>query len=79
MGYEDPALEGDSITLICPSGSLLSRPNSSISMGNGEWEPDPREKVCIGELMTTGTTIYNKYVPKIYIHLACSCTVICIL
>ena len=57
MGYEDPALEGESIILTCPSGSLLSGPNSSICMGNGEWEPDPREVVCIRELMTTGTTI----------------------
>ena len=51
MGYEDPALEGDRITLTCQSNSSI------ICMGTGEWELNPGEVVCIGELMTTGTTL----------------------
>ena len=36
VGYENPALEGDSIAFICPTGAILSGPNSSTCMGNGE-------------------------------------------
>ena len=47
-GYSIPtvALEGDSISFTCSSGFLLTGPNSSTCMGNGEWEPDPREVAC---------------------------------
>ena len=58
VDYDDPALEGDSITFICPTGAILSGPNSSTCMGNGEWEPDPREVNCTSILYkTTGTTV----------------------
>ena len=53
-GYEDPALEGEVITFTCLSGSILTGPNSSTCMGNGEWEPDPREVNCTGVLKTVG-------------------------
>ena len=46
--YHDPALEGDNITFTCPTGAILNGPNSSTCMGNGEWEPDPREVNCTG-------------------------------
>ena len=58
VGYKDPALEGDSITFICPTGAILSGPISSTCMENEEWEPDPREVNCISELhITSGTTM----------------------
>lgn len=48
MGYDDPALEGDSIMFTCASGLKLGGPNSNSStcMGNGEWDPDPGEVNC---------------------------------
>ena len=49
MGYEDPALEGESIVFTCTSGEILNGPNSSMCMGNGEWEPDPGELNCTHE------------------------------
>ena len=52
-GYEDPALEGENITFICPPGSMLSGPNSSTCMRNGEWEPHPKDVACTGSPMTT--------------------------
>ena len=55
MGYDDPALEGQTIMFICPHGQILNGPNSSTCMGNGEWEPDPREVKCTDTTVTTGT------------------------
>ena len=46
MGYDNPALEGESIVFTCASGLKLGGPNSSMCMGNGEWEPDPGEANC---------------------------------
>ena len=40
---------GTTITLSCPTGLALTGPNSLVCMGNGEWEPDPREAKCKGE------------------------------
>ena len=52
---DDRALEGDHITFTCPSGLIHNGPNSSMCMGNGEWEPDSREVYCISEFyITTG-------------------------
>ena len=51
-GYEDPALEGEIIMFSCSSGLMTIGPNSAICMGNGEWEPDPREIVCAGGSVT---------------------------
>ena len=48
-GYMDPALEGQIVMFICPRGPILNGSNSSVCMGNGEWEPDPREFECTGE------------------------------
>ena len=52
-GYEDPALEGENITFICPPESMLSGPNSSTCMRNGEWEPHPKDVTCAGSLVAT--------------------------
>ena len=56
VGYEDPSLEGESITFTCPTGAILTGPNSATCMENGEWEPDPREVDC-SVLVTTTTTM----------------------
>ena len=45
-GYYTPMVEGSSIILSCPLGYYLNGSNISTCMGNGEWEPDPREAVC---------------------------------
>ena len=62
VGYNDRALEGDHITFTCPSGLVLNGSNTSTCIGNGKWEPDPREVNCISELyMTTAAGTYSKY------------------
>ena len=45
IGYRDPAVLGNTTTFICRSlfKSALVGPDSSTCMGNGKWEPDPRE------------------------------------
>ena len=47
-GHE-PLLEGESIIFTCPPKWALTGPNSTRCMGNGEWEPDPREVMCKGK------------------------------
>ena len=49
LDYVDPALEGQTITFICPPGQILNGSNQSTCMGNGKWEPDPRDVECTGE------------------------------
>lgn len=44
----DPATVGTVATFGCPSGLILTGPNSTTCMGNGEWETDPREIKCKG-------------------------------
>ena len=56
MGYIDPALEGQIITFTCPLHRTLNGSNSSTCVGNGEWEPDPREVECTGGRGTIGVT-----------------------
>ena len=48
IGFTNPALEGTSIMLHCHIRLTLIGPESSTCMGNGEWEPDPKEVECIG-------------------------------
>ena len=50
IGYGDPALEVTTIILECSSPNLvLIGPTTTTCIGNGEWEPEPREVMCIGE------------------------------
>ena len=51
MGYVNPSLEGATINFSCPIGQILTGPNASTCMGNGEWESDPKESNirCTGE------------------------------
>ena len=46
----DPALVGTNTTFSCLPGLAFSGPTKSTCMGNGEWEPDPRDAECIGKL-----------------------------
>jgi hypothetical protein len=47
-GYVDPALEGTVLSFDCPPQYVIIGPNTTTCMGNGEWEPDPREVECKG-------------------------------
>ena len=52
--YNYPALdEGASVIFACSRGLMLSGPNSSTCMGNGEWEPNPRDVECKSKLINT--------------------------
>jgi hypothetical protein len=46
MGYNDVALEGSSVNFTCSSGLVLTGPNSSTCMEDGNWEPDPSRSAC---------------------------------
>ena len=48
MGYMDPAMEGATVTLVCPPQYALIGPNTTMCTGNGEWEPNPMEVECKG-------------------------------
>ena len=48
IGYVDPALEGATLAFECPPQYILIGPNTTTCMGDGEWEPDPREIECKG-------------------------------
>jgi hypothetical protein len=55
-GYMDPALEGAVLSFDCPPQQVLIGPNTTTCMGNGEWEPDPRDSVeCKGIECSGGT------------------------
>ena len=51
IGYlsKAAAVKGSNISFSCPPGLVLTGPNSSTCLGNGEWEPDPRDVKCKGE------------------------------
>ena len=49
MGYTDPLIEGNTISLLCPHGLTLTGPDTSTCMSNGEWEPDIRNVTCVGK------------------------------
>ena len=40
---------GTTVAVTCPSGLILTGPNTSTCMESGEWEPDLREVECKGE------------------------------
>ena len=58
VDFNDPALEQTTVTFSRPPGMTFSGPNSSICMGNGEWEPDPRDVKC------KGTKIHINVTPR---------------
>ncbi len=53
----DELLEGANVTFSCPPGQVLVGHNTSICIGNGEWEPDPREVMCKGKGKINGWEI----------------------
>ena len=44
-------MEGATIKFECPREHILIGPSTTTCMGNGEWEPDPREVECRGTLL----------------------------
>ena len=52
--YESPALnvEGVSVTFVCFPGLVLTGPNASTCMRNGEWEPDPMNVECKSKIIS---------------------------
>ena len=44
-----PALEGTTVTFNCLDGLVITGPNTSTCMRNGDWEPDPQNLKCLGE------------------------------
>ena len=48
-GYQEPGMRDANVTYSCPSGLTLTGSRRSTCMGNGKWEPDPREMECKGE------------------------------
>ena len=47
--YRNPVMEGTMIAVSCPPELILTGSNTSTCMGNGEWEPDPKQTRCEGE------------------------------
>ena len=48
LAYGKPSLEGENVGFSCHSELVLTGPNLSMCMSNGEWEPDPGEVTCKG-------------------------------
>ena len=44
-----PAVEGTNATFSCPPGLVLTGPNTSTCVRDGEWEPDPQHLKCLGD------------------------------
>ena len=61
-GYHNPALEGATLTFSCPPGKILTGPNTTTCMENGEWEPDPTVEAmkCVGEYGSNSYKIMSK-------------------
>ena len=59
MSFSDPAIPGTNVTFSCPSGQVLTGPNKSTCMENGEWNIDLRSLRCIGNFsFDSGTVLY---------------------
>ena len=43
-----PVVEGTNVIFGCSNGLVLSGPNVSTCMENGQWVPDPSEVKCKG-------------------------------
>ena len=52
IGCTDPAMQGTTLSFVCPSYYVLVGPNTTTCIGNGEWEPDPKEVECRGMYCT---------------------------
>ena len=47
----EPAMEGATLTFKCSPQYVLTGPNITTCVGNGEWEPDPGEMECNGKIL----------------------------
>ena len=46
---QNSVVEGSNVTFTCPPRRVLTGPNTSTCMANGQWYPDPRNLKCTGE------------------------------
>ena len=71
-GYIEPSFEGAILSFDCPPQHVLIGPNTTTCMGNGEWEPDPRDVECKGIILccTNIIVIYN-YIPASLYTMSC--------
>ena len=60
-GSTKAATRGTNMSLTCNSGLMLSGPSTSTCMGNGEWEPDPREAECVDASTTVHMTTQRSF------------------
>ena len=47
MGITDPITEGTTAIFSCPLRQVLTGPNVSVCMENGEWVPDTKAVQCV--------------------------------
>ena len=66
-GYTDPSFEGAVLFFDCPPHYVLFGHNTTTCMGNGEWEPDPRDVECKGIILCC-TIIVVIISSTLYIH-----------
>ena len=45
-------MQGTTLSFVCPTYYVLVGPNTITCIGNGEWEPDPKEVECRGMYCT---------------------------
>ena len=56
----EPAMEGATLTFKYPPPQyVLTGPNTTTCMGNGEWEPDPGEVECNGKTLLATSQIIS--------------------
>ena len=56
LRYTEPAMEGLTILLDCSPGLVLTGPDSSTCVRNGQWEPDPSLVKCKGLIVCAQNT-----------------------
>ena len=55
-----PLTEGSIFNFTCPPGLVLTGPNTTTCMENGEWEPDLSQAKCIGKINKSPLDWNNK-------------------
>ena len=53
LTVREMSTEGSILNFTCPPGLVLTGPNTTTCMENGEWEPDSRQAKCIGKVNKT--------------------------
>ena len=62
----DPSFEGAVLSFDCPPHYVLIGFNTTTCMGNGEWEPDPRDMECKGIMPCYTIVCSALYVSNIF-------------